>query len=93
MPRFEVAHIHQPGQDMVIVLLERAFGRAPDREQQGIILELQARSRAAGMRGTVVPVWDEGGRLGSIPPQPWRLFFESITPQWLAANLNKQLYW
>jgi hypothetical protein len=94
MPHFKVAHIREQGQDMIIVPLDSAFGRKITSEQQSVRTELQARSRAAGLAGTVVPVWDDGfGRMGFFAPIGWRAFFESINLHWVFANVNREIYW
>jgi hypothetical protein len=94
MPRFDIAHVREQGVDLVIVPLESSFGTKMDSEERGVIGELQMRSRAAGLAGTVVPVWDAGaGRMGFIAPQNWHSFFASINLQWVGININKELYW
>lgn len=94
MPRFKVAHLHEQGQDMVIVPLESTFGQKTQREQGEIIEELQIRSRSAGLAGTVVPVWDSGaGRMSFIAPRPWHPFFRSLNLALVYRNVNKELHW
>jgi len=92
MPHFKIAHIHEQGQDMIIVPLESSFGNLPTGEQEATIAELQIRSRGADLRGTVVPVWNSGGRMAFIAPRPWHPFFEHMNLQWVAHNLNRELY-
>ena len=93
MPKFKVAHLHEQGQDMIIIPLDSNFGSKSDQEQRQIISELQARSLAAGLRGTVVPVWESGGRMSFIAPRPWHPFFQSISLQRVWANINKEISW
>jgi hypothetical protein len=93
MPRFPVAHIHEQGNDMIIVPLESSFGQQSSQAQQETIAELQVRANAAGLRGTVVVVWDSGGRMAFIGPQLWRPFLEGLNLQLVAANLNKEIFW
>ena len=94
MPRFKVAHLRQQGQDMVIVPLDSSFGRKMEQEKAEIVEELQMRSSAAGLRGTVVPVWDAGGgRMGFIAPRPWHPFFSSLNLFAVQRNINKEIYW
>ncbi len=93
MPRFKVAHLHEQGQDMVIVPLEGSFDYKSDEEQQAIIEELQLHSRGAGLKGTVVPVWQKSGRMAFIAPTPWHPFFRSLSLQTVFANVNKEIYW
>jgi len=94
MPQFQVAHLNEQGQDLIIVPLDASFDSKTQSDQNGIVGELQARSAAAGLGGTVVPVWDAGGgRMAFIAPRPWHPFFQSIGLDFVAANLNRQLSW
>lgn len=94
MPHFKIAHLNQQGQNMIVVPLESSFGNKASREQQQIIAELQVHARAAGLAGTVVPVWDAGGgRMSFIAPQPWHQFFKSLSLPSVFANINKDLSW
>lgn len=94
MPHFQIAHVNEQGIDLIIVPLESSFGHQSSQAQQASIAELQARASSAGLQGTVVPVWDSGdGRMAFIAPQRWHPFFETISLQWVAVNLNRELYW
>ncbi len=44
MPRFQVAHLHEQGQDIIIVPLADSFGSKSEAEQDEIISELQLRA-------------------------------------------------
>ena len=94
MPRFKVAHIKEQGIDLIIIPLDSAF-RTKSREQQDeVTLELQKRADAAGLAGTVVPVWDAGGgRMAFIAPQRWHPYFKGIDLAFVAANYNRELFW
>lgn len=94
MPKFDIAHINQQGIDLIIVPLSSHFGSKGASDQRSAVDELQARASAAGLKGTVVPVWDAGGgRMGFIAPQSWHPYFMSINLDVIAANINRQLYW
>jgi hypothetical protein len=94
MPSVKVAHLNQQGQDMIIVPLDDEFGRKAQQEQQRAIVEIQMHARGAGLRGQVVPVWDNGGgRMAFIAPQPWHPFFKSLDLPTVYQNLNKQISW
>lgn len=94
MARMKIAHVREQGIDLIVVPLDRSFGFKSDSDQYEIISELQARSNAAGLRGTVVPVWDNGGgRMAFIARQNWHAFFRSIGLSWVYANLNRELSW
>lgn len=94
MPRFQVAHIREQGVDLIIIPLNDSFRFKSQTEQNQIISELQLRATNAGLAGTVVPVWDSGGgRMAFIAPPNWHPFFRSINLQFIAANINRELYW
>lgn len=94
MPRLKVAHVNQQGVDLIIVPLDRTFGQRTQHDQRRAINELQMRSNAAGLRGSVVPVWDTGGgRMAFIAPPNWHSFFRNISLRWVAANVNREVHW
>lgn len=92
MAEFDIAHLHEQGQDMIIVPLDRGFGNKTWADQQAVIASLQGCAQAAGLRGTVVPVWEgSGGRMMFIAPQPWHRFFMSIDLDVVATAVNRRL--
>ena len=94
MPHFRIAHLLEQGQNIIIVPLTSPFGANSVEQQQEIQAEFQMRANAAGLAGVVVPVWDSGGgRMSFLAPPNWHPFFRSITLQWVAANLNRELFW
>jgi hypothetical protein len=93
MPHFKIAHLREQGQNMIIVPLESSFEHKSDEDQRATIEELQVRARSAGLAGTVVPVWQSGGRMCSITPRPWRSFFQNLSMRSVLLNVNKELYW
>jgi hypothetical protein len=93
MPRYDVAHIREQGTDLIIIPLESSFGAQSPATQHQTIDELQIRANSAGLKGTVVPVWNSGGRMAFIVPPNWRSFFSSINLQFVAANINRYISW
>jgi hypothetical protein len=93
MPHFRVAHLREQGQNMIIVPLESSFGNKSSDDQSAAIAELQVRANGAGLAGTVVPVWESGGRMHFIAPQPWHPFFSSLSMHAVMGNINKELSW
>jgi len=79
---------------MIIVPLDRSFGSKSEDVQHDTVRELQMRCRTAGLKGTVVPVWDSGGgRMAFIAPQPWHSFFRSLSLSQVWENLNREINW
>lgn len=93
MPRLKIAHLREQGQDMIIVPLESSFGHKSEQDQRDTINELQMRARSAQLRGTVVPVWESGGTMKFIAPEPWHPFFRGLSMPAIWQNLNRELYW
>ena len=94
MPTLKIAHVRQQGVDLIIAPLASDFGYKTSQDQQGIVGEIQLRSRSAGLAGTVVPVWDNGGgRMGFIAPSSWHPFFRSLSLRAVWANVNREISW
>jgi hypothetical protein len=94
MPRFKIAHLHEQGQDMIIVPLDTNFAHTSQQDKEAAVGELQAHANGAGLRGRVVAVWDDGGgRMGFIAPVQWHPFFSSLDLGRVWACLNRELYW
>jgi hypothetical protein len=92
MNRFRIAHIRHQGVDLIIVPLDSQFGLKSPADQDEAIASLQACAAAAGLAGTVVPVWDAGGgRMRFIAPPNWHPFFQSIGLHYVQQQLNREL--
>lgn len=94
MPRYKVAHLHEQQQDMIIVPLESNFKYKTSDDQQHEIEALQLHATGAGLKGRVVPVWDNGGGcMGFNAPPNWHPYFKSINLAFVFAKINRELYW
>jgi hypothetical protein len=92
MATYDIAHIREQGIDLIIVLVDPAFGFESPGEQQQIVAVLQECATQAGLAGTVIPVWDAGaGRIGFLAPQNWLSFFSSIDLTFVIRNINRKL--
>lgn len=92
MVTYDVAHITEQGVDLIVIIVDPSFGLKTLREQQEITAALQICATAAGLAGTVVPVWDAGGgRMGFFAPPSWNPFFSSIDLAFVAVNVNRGL--
>ncbi|WDQ17450.1 hypothetical protein [Rhodopirellula sp. P2] len=92
MTSFDVAHVREQGQQMIIVFVGATFGRKTTTEQNNARDTLQGCARAAGLAGTVVPVWDAGGgRMGFLAPSQWQGFFRTVGYSRLVRSINKKL--
>lgn len=93
MPSIPVAQMNEQGQDMVIVIMDRGFAGAAANQQEATISQLQALAKLNGLKGTVAMVWDEGGKMNYLIPQPWHEFFQSITLDDVRARINAEIKW
>jgi hypothetical protein len=93
MPKLRIAHLHEQGQNIIVVPLDSNFGHRTSDDKSAIITELQARALGAGLAGTVIPVWETGGRMHFIAPRPWHAFFQSLSIADVVRNINKELSW
>jgi hypothetical protein len=92
MTTFEVAHIREQGQDMIIVPMRSDFGLKTTADQSKIEYALRAAAHGAGLAGQVVTVWDGGGgRMVFRSPPQWKSFFTSLTLAAVAASINKRI--
>jgi hypothetical protein len=92
MPTFQVAHLQRDGQDVIIVPVDRSFGKRSPSEQARIQEAFQRSAAAAAMAGVVVPVWEDAtGRMAFRAPPPWHDFFKSIDMVYVATALNRSL--
>lgn len=92
MSDFDVAHIREQGVDLIIIRLDRSFDHKSTTQQRAISVDLQACASAAGLAGTVVPVWEDGlGRMKFLAPQGFHPFFRSIDMGYVAVNINRRL--
>jgi hypothetical protein len=93
MPSIKVAQLNEQGQDMVIVVMDPAFTEASPTQQEATIAQLQSLSNASGLKGTIAMVWDAGGTMGYLAPEPWRDFFSSITLDDVRGRINAEISW
>jgi hypothetical protein len=94
MPRFMVAHIRRQNVDLVLVPLEGDFERYPREEQAALVGELRTRAHAAGLLGTVVPVWTgENEHMKFVAPRNLHAIFKGIDVPWVLASINRELSW
>ena len=92
MPTFQVAQLKHDGRDVIIVPVDRTFGKRSPSEQSRIQEAFQKSAAAASMPGVVVPVWeDASGRMAFRAPPPWHAFLKSIDMVYVATALNRSL--
>jgi len=93
MPSFDVAHIQEQGQNMLLFPLNSSFGHKSSSEQHSILEELEVRAHGAGLAGRAVAVWEAGGRTYTIGPKLWAGFLRSINMRFVLRNVNREISW
>jgi hypothetical protein len=92
MQEYKVAYIRQQNVNLIIIPLDSAFHYKTPAQQGQTIQALQAAATSAGLRGTVVPVWERpDGRMGFIAHINWHPFFKSIDMELVTQNINQKL--
>ncbi|MDX2142265.1 MAG: response regulator [Rhodospirillaceae bacterium] len=91
-PGLPVAHIREQGVDLVIVLVEADFAQVPPDQVGDAVAALRRAAAEARLGGEVVPVWDMGdGRMGFIAPPGYHPYFQSISLDFVRANVNREI--
>lgn len=93
MPAYEVAHIREQGQNMLLFPLASAFGQRNQSDQGAILSELERRAHAAGLAGRAAAVWESGGRTHTLGPRNWSGFLRSIDLRFVRMNVNREIRW
>jgi hypothetical protein len=92
MPTFQVAHLRHGDQDMVIVPVDRTFGKRSATEQARIQEAFQRSATAANLPGVVVLVWEDShGKMAHRAPPTLNDFLKSIDMVYVATALNRTL--
>ena len=91
MLRFDVAAVNEQGVNLLIIVVGDSFGCQPRAAQHEAQQELQARASRAGLPGTVVSVWNHGGRMRFLAPRQWHPFFRTVGLGDVARNVNHVL--
>ena len=87
MQQFDVAHIREQGQDLIIVFVSDQVRYMSDQDRAGLSAALTLCSHSAGLAGAVVLVWPGG----FYSDRRFHAYFESISFDLLTANINTNL--
>jgi hypothetical protein len=93
MPSFDVAHIREQGQNMLLFPLDDSFEFKSSAEQNSIVAQLQMRANRAGLGGRAVAVWQRGHETRFLGPPPWKAFLRSIDMTFVLTNVNRKISW
>jgi CheY-like chemotaxis protein len=88
----KLAHIRVQGTDLIIVPFEQSFGEKSPQEQQHAFNALRENVDRARLQGELVPVWETRiGGMAFLAPQGLHPYFQSISFDFVRANLNREL--
>ena len=92
MQTFDVAYFKRQDQAVILVVVGPSFTSMGEADKTRACAALQTCARSARLDGTVVPVWDDhSGWPRFWAPPEWHPFFESLTWQNVADNINGSL--
>lgn len=76
MGNFNIAHVTEQGQTLIIVLVSGTFGELPEAEREAARQKLQRCADEQRLAGTVVCIWDETAeQMGCHAPPLLRQIF------------------
>lgn len=93
MPSFDVAHVYEQGQNMLLFPLDRKVGFKTLDQQRAILHELEDRAHGAGLAGQAAIFWEGNGRTHFLGPKAWRNFLGSIGMSDVLASVNRSISW
>jgi hypothetical protein len=93
MPRYEIAHIREQGQDIIIFALDQSFGHQSEDDQLATLADFSRRCRGANLRGQVAILWPSGAQTRFIGPQIWYSYLESINIAYAISQRNRWISW
>lgn len=71
MTTYKIAHLHEQGQDLIIIPLNDQFDYTTTDEQKAAhAAHLQRCTTSAGLKGHVVLVWPAGTQMKILAPTP-----------------------
>lgn len=94
MPSVEIAHVRTQNVNVIIVPLEREFTLRTPANQEGVVREISAAARGAGLDGAVTIVWEDSRRnFNFLGPRNQQAFYRGIDMRWVRRHLNTTLSW
>lgn len=93
MPSFNVAHVKEQGQNMLLFPLDSSFDHKPETDQKAVVAELEMRAHRAGLAGRAAAIWESGGRTHTLGPPSWAGFLRSLSMRAVLASVNKKISW
>lgn len=89
--KYRVAHVNRKGADLIFIPLDSTIGQRPVAEQAELLRTLQHCAKSAGLKGSVVLVWDKGGTTGLLAEKTVHAFIQGTTLAFVQSNINREL--
>jgi len=92
MAEFDIAHINEQGEDIILIPLDSSFAYKSQKEQMETVNYLQACAEKAGLKGKVIPVWKNlVNRMDFVAPEYYHPYLFSINYSYVLRNINRKL--
>jgi hypothetical protein len=92
--KYDIAHVKEGGQDMIIIPVSDRFGFQSPRIQEQFYTDMEVCAKSTGLSGTVVLMTENRrGQTNFYGPKEWGSFFKhwDITMNWVRARINYEL--
>ena len=90
--KYKLAHIHTRGVDLILIPVERTIETQPMSEQEEALKGFQQVANSAGLRGSVILVWDKGGgATGFLAETHLQPVMTKITYQLVHTKINREM--
>jgi hypothetical protein len=92
MGSYYVAKICEQGENMILVAVDSSFQYKILSYQREIAVALHRCAAAAGLKGIVIPVWEDFfGSFCFLAPTTWHPFLRTIDMDYVLANYNDKI--
>jgi hypothetical protein len=91
MAKYRVAQLTHEGENVILVPMDRSFGKSVQEHKEQELTKLQAAAESTGLNGIVVAIWDSAGSVGAFGPDKWKNFAESLKWTSLRTKMNRDL--
>lgn len=94
MPTYPCAQIDRDGQNLLIVPLDDNFESMSSAAKASVAEVFEAKARAAGFVGVLIPVWRRKANLmGFLAPVTHHPFLQSLDIETVSGMINGKLSW
>jgi hypothetical protein len=91
MPKYKVAQLSYEGENVILVPMDRSFGKRPQEQKDQELSKLQAAADATGLNGKLVIIWDAAGSVAAFGPDKLKGYAESLRWTSLRTKMNCDL--